>query len=70
MVTSMSALLVHRVSGLAQRVGLRLVIDNEQGDERRYRLVEPMSMTPISADGGNGSALLEELESWLEFPWE
>ncbi|WP_462323041.1 hypothetical protein [Halochromatium sp.] len=66
----MSALLEHRVNGLAQRVGLRLVIDDEHGDERRYRLVEPMSMTPISADGGNGSASLHELESWLEFPWE
>lgn len=70
MVSLMSALLEHRVRGLAHRVGLRLVIDDEQDDERRYRLVEPMSMTPISADGGSGNALLHELESWLEFPWE
>jgi hypothetical protein len=70
MVILMSSSLEHRVRGLAHRVGLRLVIDDEQDDEHRYRLVEPMTMTPVSADGGDGGARLDELESWLEFPWE
>ncbi len=66
----MNAVQEHRVSTLAHRIGLRLVQPTGETGSTTYRLVEPMSMQPVYPGGDAGGAALEELEDWLQFPWE
>ncbi|WP_295887981.1 hypothetical protein [uncultured Thiohalocapsa sp.] len=66
----MTAIREHHVSSLAHRIGLRLVKPEAEADTRLFRLVEPLSMQPIYPAGETGGVELDELEDWLQFPWE
>jgi hypothetical protein len=66
----MSAVREHHVSTLAHRIGLRLVQPADEAGTAMYRLVEPMSLQHVYPGGNGPGAELEELEDWLQFPWE
>lgn len=66
----MTAIREHRVSNLAFRIGLRLVPPEPDAGTRLFRLVEPTSMQPVYPAGETPGAELDELEDWLQFPWE
>ena len=66
----MSAIREHHVSTLAHRIGLRLMQPPLEADAPLYRLVEPMSMQSVYPGGDTPGATLDELQDWLEFPWE
>jgi hypothetical protein len=66
----MSAIHEHRVSKLAHRIGLRLVCSDAESHEPRFRLVEPTSMTPVYPGGADDGSPLDDLEDWLQLPWE
>ncbi len=60
----------HRVCTLAHRMGLRLVRATDEVERPLYRLVEPHSMAPVLPGGCAIGADLDELEDWLQQPWE
>jgi hypothetical protein len=66
----MSAVREHRVSALAHRIGLRLTQPENEAGSATYWLVEPMSLQPVYPGGDAPGAELDELEDWLNFPWE
>ena len=66
----MTAIREHHVNSLAHRIGLRLVQPEPAAGTALFRLVEPISMQPIYPAGAAPGVELDELEDWLQFPWE
>lgn len=66
----MSAIREHQVSTLAHRIGLRLQQRDAATDADLYQLVEPLTLQPVYPGGSSSGARLEELQDWLQFPWE
>jgi hypothetical protein len=66
----MSAIREHQVSTLAHRLGLRLQQRDAATAEGLYQLVEPLTLQPVYPGGGGSGARLDELQDWLQFPWE
>lgn len=66
----MSAIREHEVSTLAQRIGLRLHQRDTATDDDLYQLIEPLTLQSVYPGGSSSGARLEELQDWLQFPWE